>query len=194
MTPATRNATAERPQEARSYAAKKTTDANGAGTIGFGVPINPATGNTEGVHHLIITDSKAGAVFTMQGLGYADGVHGHIMDEYARLSREEWFAIRQPLQNTFNKRLKDHGLAKSRFSRGDNAVDRLLAKEALVLALAIRGAPSDRYRRIIRNWTCYRPEELWWLFSKMTRPRLNPGDSLFNNGWVKAVKVALSEG
>jgi hypothetical protein len=111
--------------------------------------------------------------------------------ERVELSRGRWAAIAESLRRAFNERLKDKGITTSKWSTGDNKVERLLGKELCVLAWAVEKTPEDLIPVAITNWLGLRPEERWWLFTMTAAATggIDDGDV----GWRKALRFALTE-
>jgi len=109
------------------------------------------------------------------------------------LPRRFWSAIAETARKDFAARLKAKKLASSRWTTGDNKVDRMLGKELCVLAWAAEHANSvDECKAIAAKWAALRPEERWWLFSQTVAEAGLADDK--DGGWRKALYYALSSG
>ena len=109
------------------------------------------------------------------------------------LPRRFWSAIAESARKDFAARLKAKKLASSRWTTGDNKVDRMLGKELCVLAWAAEHASSvDECKAIAAKWAALRPEERWWLFSQTVAEAGLAEDK--DGGWRKALYYALSSG
>lgn len=109
------------------------------------------------------------------------------------LPRRFWSAISEVARKDFSARLKAKKLASSRWTTGDNKVDRMLGKELCVLAWAAEHASSvDECKAIAAKWVALRPEERWWLFSQTVAEAGLAEDK--DGGWRKALYHALSSG
>jgi hypothetical protein len=107
------------------------------------------------------------------------------------LPRRFWSAIAETARKDFAARLKAKKLASSRWTTGDNKVDRMLGKELCVLAWAAEHATSvDECKAIAAKWAALRPEERWWLFSQTVAVAGLAEDK--DGGWRKALYYALS--
>ena len=157
-------------------------------TTGFGVPesVDP--------HHWIVAvpSAKDAPVRIVEHFGISAAREG-APDEIdrAELSRAKWQAIAEPLRKLLNERLQDNGLIGSRWSVGDNKVERLLGKELCILAWALEHASEELVPVAVTNWAGLKPEERWWLFTMTAAAtgRLEDGD----RGWRKALRFALTE-
>lgn len=159
-----------------------------AKTIGFGVPdsIDP--------HYFCvrIPPGRNDPVEIIENYGIDGGINGRPeMVLRCRLNRAAWSSIAEELRREFNERLKAHKLTTSRWSVGDNAVERLLGKELLVLAWAIESADLETIPNAIRNWIGLKPEERWWLYT-MTAAATGNAETT-EVGWRKALRYALTE-
>lgn len=114
-------------------------------------------------------------------------------DEVVRseLARPKWTAIADHVKRIFNERLKESGSSPSKWSPGENKLDRLLGKELCVLAWAIEGASDDLVPAALKNWAGLKPEERWWLFTMTAAASGEAGDTEI--GWRKALRYALTE-
>lgn len=109
------------------------------------------------------------------------------------LPRRFWSGIAETARRDFVARLKAKNLTASRWTTGDNKVDRMLGKELCVLAWAAEHAISvDECKTIAAKWSALRPEERWWLFSQTAAEAGLAEDS--DGGWRKALYYALSSG
>lgn len=109
------------------------------------------------------------------------------------LSRRFWSGIAETARKDFAVRLKAKNLISSRWTTGDNKVDRMLGKELCVLAWAAEHASSvDECKAIAAKWSALRPEERWWLFSQTAAEAGLADDK--DGGWRKALYYALSSG
>jgi hypothetical protein len=109
------------------------------------------------------------------------------------LPRRFWSAISETVRKDFAARLKAKKLASSRWTTGDNKVDRMLGKELCVLAWATEHANSvDECKAIAAKWSALRPEERWWLFSQTAAEAGLAEDK--DGGWRKALYHAMSSG
>lgn len=157
-------------------------------TEGFGVPLDQTD-----PHCFIVRVPRGsrGKVEIVESLGIQ--ARDDSTSEIVRvvLERHRWMAIRQEAQRVFNNRLKEHKLKTSRWSAGDNPVDRLLGKELCVLAWAVEKMDEEKVPVAVRNWLALRPEERWWLFS-MTA--MSTGGALDGDkGWRLALRHALGD-
>lgn len=109
------------------------------------------------------------------------------------LPRRFWSAIAETARKDFTVRLKAKDLTASRWTTGENKVDRMLGKELCVLAWAAEHANSvDECKAIAAKWSALRPEERWWLFSQTVAEAGLAEDK--DGGWRKALYHALSSG
>lgn len=156
-------------------------------TKGFGVP------NDTDPHcfHVEIPRSNSGAVVISESLGMKSEVQSQGIIDRVILERPRWTAIRAEVQRAFNARLKEHGLKASKWSTGQNVVDRLLGKELVVLAWAVETMEMEKIPVAVRNWLALRPEERWWLFgmTAMSTGGVNDGEQ----GWRLALRHALGD-
>lgn len=157
-------------------------------TLGFGCP------DTVDPHHFVVTVPRGRdeAVRIVEHFGLRAG-HAGLPDylERAELERAKWTAIADAARRVFNERLKEKGLATSRWTVGENRVERLLGKELCVLAWAVELAPLDLVPVAITNWAGLKPEERWWLFTMTAAASGGVDDG--DVGWRKALRFALTE-
>ncbi len=73
-----------------------------------------------------------------------------------------------------------------------NKVERLLGKELCVLAWGIEKVDLDRVPITLKNWSGFKPEERWWLFSMTAANAGTVEDS--ERGWRRALFHALTDG
>ena len=156
-------------------------------TVGFGCP------NTIDPHHIEVTIPRGphDRVLITEHFGLRSGKEGQDAIERVILERAKWSAISEAARKTFNERLKEKGLTPSRWSLGENKVERLLGKELCVLAWAVERAPFELVPVAITNWIGLRPEERWWLFTITAAATGGVTDG--DIGWRKALRFALCE-
>jgi hypothetical protein len=157
-------------------------------TVGYGVP------DTIDPHFFLvrIPPGRNDTVEIIENYGIDGGINGRPeMVLRCRLPRPAWSAIAEDLRREFNERLKTHKLTTSRWTVGDNAVERLLGKELLVLAWAIESADTETIPNAVRNWLGLKPEERWWLYT-ITAAATGHADNT-EIGWRKALRYALTE-
>jgi hypothetical protein len=157
-------------------------------TVGFGVP------DATDPHHMVVTIPRGRdePVLVAEHFGVRANAEGMPdVVERVELGRSRWTAIADTLRRAFNERLKEKGITPSKWSTGDNKVERLLGKELCVLAWAIEKAPEDMVPVAITNWLGFRPEERWWLFTMTAAATGGIDDS--ESGWRKALRFALTE-
>lgn len=107
------------------------------------------------------------------------------------LPRRLWSGIAETVRKDFAARLKAKKMTSSRWTTGDNKVDRMFGKELCVLAWAAEHAETvDECKAIAAKWSALRPEERWWLFSQTAAEAGRAED--MNAGWRKALYYALS--
>lgn len=157
-------------------------------TIGFGCP------NDVDPHHFVV-DIPAGRtaeVVISEHYGIKAGINGNPeVAERCYLPRTAWAAISEDIKREFNLRLKEKSLPTSRWTVGENKVERLLGKELLVLAWAVEEADVATIPNAIRNWVGLKPEERWWLYTMTAAATGTPTDT--GIGWRKALQHALTE-
>lgn len=157
-------------------------------TLGFGVPdeMDP--------HHFTveIPAARNEPVIVTEHYGLRGGSQG-IPEAVVRcrLPRAAWTTIAEEAKRVLNERLKEKGLSTSRWSTGNNKVERLLGRELCVLAWAVETAQKELVPNAIRNWVALRSDERWWLFS-MAAHMTGTVDDL-DVGWRKAIRIALTE-
>jgi hypothetical protein len=157
-------------------------------TIGFGCP------NELDPHHFVvgIPAGRTAEVVITEHYGIKTGIHGNPeIAERCYLPRQAWSAISEDVKREFNQRLKEKQLPTSRWSVGENKVERLLGKELLVLAWAVEQADISVIPNAIRNWVGLKPEERWWLYTMTAAATGGPDDA--GIGWRKALQHALTE-
>jgi hypothetical protein len=155
-------------------------------TIGFGVPdeMDP--------HHFAvdIPAARDKDILIVEHFGVRN-TSAEDSIERCRLPRTAWSAIASESARVLNERLKERGLATSRWTTGVNKVERLLGRELCMLAWAIEKADNDLIPGAIRAWAAFKPEERWWLFSMAASLTGTAEDA--DIGWRKALRIALTE-
>lgn len=157
-------------------------------TIGFGVP------NEVDPHHFVveIPPGKNDEVVISEHYGIKAGIGGQPeIAERCYLPRRAWSCVAEEVKREFNQRLKEKNVSGSRWTVGENKVERLLGKELLVLAWAIERADESLISNAVRNWIGLKPEERWWLFTMTAAATGAPKD--VGIGWRKALQHALTE-
>lgn len=146
------------------------------------------------IFKVCIPSSSAGIVSIVEDYGLKGGENGIPLEEgRINLPRRFWTAIAEATRKDFAARLKARGLVASRWTVGENKVDRMLGKELCVLAWAVEHAQNvDDAKAIAARWSAFRPEERWWLFSQVVADAGLPGDA--TRGWRKALYYAMSDG
>jgi hypothetical protein len=154
-------------------------------THGFGVPNDPLP------HQflILIPTARPDPVEIWEDFGAA-GV-GTLAQRLCRAAvpRETWRQVAEGMKSHLNRRLKEKNLKSSRFSTGENRVERILGRELCVLAWAIEDATPDEAAIAFTRWSSHRPEELWWLFQQIDRDGGEWDSS--KTGWRIAIRYAL---
>lgn len=158
-----------------------------AKTKGFGVP------DTIDPHHFIVTvpSGKSGDIIIAEHFGVSASSEDADVLIRCSLSRTAWRSISEDVKRIFNDRLREKKLKPSRWSAGENPVERLLGKELCVLAWAIENAPEETHSAAIASWIGFKPEERWWLFKMVDQTVGEAADK--DLGWRKALRIALTE-
>lgn len=156
-------------------------------THGFGVP------DTVDPHHFVVTvpAGRSGDIVVSEHFGVTASSDEPDVLVRSRLSREAWRGISEQCKRVLNDRLKEKKLKPSRWSAGDNPVERLLGKELCVLAWAVEVAEPDTYPAAAASWAGLKPEERWWLFRMADQGTGTAEDT--DIGWRKAIRVAFTE-
>jgi hypothetical protein len=112
----------------------------------------------------------------------------------ANLARERWDLVSAEVRQAFNRRLKAEGKKVGRWSPGENAVQRLLGKELLVLVWAVEQdvVDAEAVSVAVKNWLGLKPEERWWLYT-MTAASTGFAHQA-GQGWRAALRHALCFG
>ena len=151
---------------------------------------------TYGAHifRVDIPGALKGDIAIIEDYGLKGGDNGLPTHEVrVNLPRRYWSAISETARKDFAARLKAKNLPPSRWSIGDNKVDRMLGKELCVLAWAAEHAKSvDECKVIAAKWSALRPEERWWLFGQTVAEAGLAADT--DGGWRKALYFALAGG
>lgn len=162
-------------------------DTSSAKTTGFGVPdsIDP--------HHFVvrIPRGSAGEIEIIERFGISAQTADDEEILRCRLSRSAWAGIKEEVTRVLNDRLREKKLKTSRWSAGDNKVERLLGRELCVLAWAVEAAGGDAFATACASWATMKPEERWWLFRMCDNAGGTAQDADF--GWRKAVRIAFTE-
>jgi hypothetical protein len=146
------------------------------------------------VFKVIIPMAAKGDVTVIEDYGLKGGENG-LPPHESRISlpRRFWAAVAETARKDFGKRLKAKKLSASRWTTGENKVDRLLGKELCVLLWASEHANTvDECKAIAARWSAFRPEERWWLFSQTVAEAGLAEDT--NRGWRKALYYAMVGG
>lgn len=154
-------------------------------TIGFGVP------SVIGPHHFVvqIPAGRGDPVTIVENYGLnGDTINAKPVPRVI-VSRDAWRVVADPVKAYLNRRLKENGFKASRFSAGDNKVERMLGHEISVLAWAIEQADKDEARIAFTRWSSHRPEELHWLYQQIVADAGRPENEPV--GWRLAIKQAL---
>lgn len=154
-------------------------------TVGFGVPdvIDP--------HHFVVRvpSGNAGDIEIIEQFGIAAQDSDYLVR--CRLSRRAWNGIKEEAMRVLNDRLREKKLKTSRWSAGENKLERLLGREFCLLAWAVEAAHPDSYPAACASWASLKPEERWWLFRMCDNATGTADDK--DTGWRKAVRIALTE-
>lgn len=154
-------------------------------TYGFGVPNNTAP-------HQFLVRVPPGWVDPVEVWeDFGAAALGTVAQKLCRtvVPRDTWRQVAEGVKAHLNRRLKEKDLKGSRFSTGDNRVERILGRELCVLAWAIEDATPDEAAIAYTRWSSHRPEELWWLFQQIDRDG-GEWDSP-RTGWRIAIRHAL---
>ena len=154
-------------------------------THGFGVPNDPLP------HQFLvkIPVGRDGSVEVWEDFGAA-GV-GTTAQKLCRAAvpRDTWRQVAEGMKGHLNRRLKTKDIKRSRFSTGENRIERILGRELCVLAWAIEDATPDEAAIAFTRWSSHRPEELWWLFQQIDRDGGEWDSS--KTGWRLAIRHAF---
>ncbi|RWL80663.1 MAG: DUF3780 domain-containing protein [Mesorhizobium sp.] len=156
-------------------------------TEGFGVP------DTVDPHHFVVRvpSGNSGDIEIIEHFGItADSPDDDVLLR-CRLTRKAWNGIKDEAKRVLNERLREKNLKTSRWSAGDNKLERLLGREFCLLAWAVETARPDDYPAACAAWASLKPEERWWLFRMCDHATGTAADT--DIGWRKAVRVALTE-
>ena len=159
--------------------------ADKAATYGFGVPNDPMP------HQFIvrIPPGKSDPVEVWEDFGAAAVGTASQKICRAEVRRDVWRRVADGVKSQLNRRLREKNFKASRFSVGDNRVERILGREICVLAWAIEDANADEAGIALTRWSSHRSEELWWLFLQIDRDG-GEWDSQ-KDGWRIAIRHAL---
>jgi hypothetical protein len=134
-----------------------------AGVVtGFGCPVEMF------IHHVEVTipEGRGGKVLFEEDWGVAQAGGPDRLLRCA-LPRGRWNAIATIARQVLNERLQEQELPPSRWVTGINRVERLLGKEAVVLAWAVEAVEEKDVSAVAAAWAALRPEERWWLFGRV---------------------------
>ena len=106
-----------------------------------------------------------------------------------KVPREAWRRVADGVKSHLNRRLKKKDIKPSRFSVGDNRVERILGREICVLAWAIENASADEADIAFTRWHSHKHEELWWLFLQIDKDG-GEWDSPMT-GWRAAIRLVM---
>lgn len=158
-------------------------------TEGFGSPVSVDP------HHFVVSIPRGrnDPVSITEHYGVRVGIDNDDEETVVRciMERKVWSQISEPTKKNFNARLRDHGMKTSRWTVGENKVERLLGKELLVLAWSVEAAKAEDIPNAIQMWAGFRPEERWWLYHITAASMGTANDR--EKGWRKALRVAFTE-
>ena len=145
------------------------------------------------VFRVTIPASTSGDIVITEDYGFKGGERGVPPKEVrVVLPRRFWSAISEVVRKDFAARLKAKKLTTSRWSAGENKVDRMLGKELCVLAWAAEHAQSAaECKAIATRWMALKPEERWWLFNQTAAQHGLAEDR--DGGWRRALYFALAD-
>lgn len=106
------------------------------------------------------------------------------------ITKKKWEAVKDYLQQEFNKRLKDRNVTVGKFKTGQTPIDRLFGKELILLLWAIEDSDPGLIPAALKNWFGLSKEERWWLF---TMTNAVTGSAEDKRGWRIAIRYALTE-
>lgn len=157
-------------------------------TIGFGY--NPLESN----HYFIIEIPKK----ISENVNIYEYVfHDNIEEKTLKIiiSKKVWLKVAPFLEREFNTILSSYSLKKSKFTVGDNIVERLLGKELCLLLFAIEHLDnnSDDISQVIQNWSAIEREFRWFLYTMIDTSAGEYNDINIFKGWRDAIKTALSD-
>jgi hypothetical protein len=162
-------------------------DSEAEKTTGFGVP------DTIDPHHFIVRIPRGSVgqieIIERFGINAQSSEDEEILR--CRLSRAAWAGIKEEVTRVLNDRLREKKLKTSRWSAGDNKVERLLGRELCLLAWAVESARENDIPTACASWAGLKPEERWWLFRVCENAGGSADEADF--GWRKAVRVAFTE-
>jgi hypothetical protein len=155
-----------------------------AATVGFGCP-----SLSDWPHHVVVAipAGRGGDIRILEN----HGILGHATTsedvERCVLPRERWNAIADVAKAELNARLREKGLTTSRWSPGDNRVERILGTELMTLAWAAAAANETDVAAVVSAWVSLQPSERLWLAGRVLA---NPSA----DGVRKGVALLLSGG
>ncbi len=154
---------------------------------GFGVP------DTIDPHHFVVSipSGNGGEITIAEHFGVSATGDAQDVVVRCKLSRIAWHSISDEAKRVLNDRLREKKLKPSRWSAGDNPVERLLGKELCVLAWAVENAPEETHLAAVNAWIAFKPEERWWLFKMVDQTVGDASDG--DIGWRKALRIAFTE-
>lgn len=154
-------------------------------TVDFGAP------SSSGMHHFYVEipagPREAVRIYEDYGL---NGDRGTMVCR-VKLARKLWIKIRNAARRDFNARLKTEKQSVGNWTTGKVKLERFLGREVCVLAWAAEHATPDECQVICQKWLALRPEERWWLHSKVMQDA--GGVNNTHCGWRKALYYALSD-
>lgn len=111
------------------------------------------------------------------------------------IPKKVWLKVAPFLEREFNNLLSSYSLKKSKFSVGDNIIERLLGKELCLLLFSIEHLDnnSDDISQAIHNWSAIEREFRWFLYTMVDTSAGEYSDSNIYKGWREAIKIALSD-
>jgi hypothetical protein len=118
------------------------------------------------------------------------GILGHDSqaDDVERcvIPRERWNAMADAAKAELNVRLREKGIATSRWQPGDNRVERILGTELMTLAWAVAAAAEADLAAVVSAWISLQPSERLWLagrvLSNPSADRVRKGVALLLSG------------
>ncbi len=155
---------AVRPGEIRAALKAAQANARAAATVGFGCPPLSAW-----PHHVVVSipSGRGGDIHLLEDFGILEDAERGLATERCSIPRARWNQMAEASKAELNTRLREKGLATSRWQPGDNRVERVLGTELMTLAWAVVSADEASVPAVVTTWLSLTSSERLWLAGRV---------------------------